>query len=63
MKLYRDQFTREDGLEQTARYLDKLDLEHGYLIIFETRPGIPWEEKIRREEEMVNSKWVTVLGM
>ncbi|MCP4699864.1 MAG: hypothetical protein GY862_23880 [Gammaproteobacteria bacterium] len=63
LKLYRDRFTREDGLEQTARYLDRLGLEHGYLIIFETRSGISWEERIRREEETVNGKRVTVLGM
>ncbi len=63
LKLYRDQFTREDGLEQTARYLDRLGLEHGYLVIFETRSGIPWEERIRREEETVNGKRITVLGM
>ncbi|MCP4702409.1 MAG: ATP-binding protein [Gammaproteobacteria bacterium] len=63
LKLYRDQFTREDGLEQIARYLDRLGLKHGYLIIFETRSGISWKKRICREEETVNGKRVTVLGM
>lgn len=63
LKLHRDEFTREDGLEQTARYLDKFGLEHGYLIIFETRLNIPWEQRIRREEESMNGKRITLLGM
>ena len=34
LKLYHDQFTREDGLEQTGRYMDQMGVSTGHLIIF-----------------------------
>ncbi len=63
LKLYRDEYTREDGLEQTARYLSRLGLSQGYLIIFETRSGKTWEERIFRETVEVDGKTIMVMGM
>ena len=63
LKLYYDKYTREDGLEQTARYLSQLGLESGYLIIFETRTTKSWEERIYREEVDIDGKQVILLGM
>jgi hypothetical protein len=63
LKLYRDEFSREDGLKQTARYLSQLGLSQGYLILFETRIGTTWEERIYREVITVADKTVILLGM
>jgi hypothetical protein len=63
LKLYRDEQTREDGLEQTARYLSQVGLSQGYLLIFETRAGKTWEERISREVVEVAGKTVIVMGM
>jgi hypothetical protein len=63
LKLYRDEYSREDGLEQTARYLSQLGLSQGYLILFETRSGKTWEERISREVLTVGEKTVILLGM
>jgi hypothetical protein len=63
LKLYRKPKTRDEGLQQLARYLSRLGLQQGYLIIFETRANIPWEERISREEVEVAGKTVIVLGM
>jgi hypothetical protein len=38
------------GRVQLARYLDRLGLEHGYLLLFETDPTISWEDRLRWEE-------------
>lgn len=63
LKLYYDQFSREDGLEQIQRYLDKLGLDKGYFVLFETRPGIPWEQRLYREDLDLAGKRVVVVGM
>lgn len=63
LKLYYDQETRQDGLEQTARYLGQMGLSQGYLIIFETRAGKTWEERIYREVVEVGDKTVILMGM
>ena len=63
LKLYYDSYTREEGLDQIARYLSRFGLTCGYLIIFETRVSIPWEERIYRQEIVVEGKKVILLGM
>jgi hypothetical protein len=63
LKLYRDPDTRDQGLEQTARYLSRLGLSPGYLILFETRAGKTWEERISREVVEVAGKTVILMGM
>ncbi len=63
LKLYRDPQTRQDGLEQTAEYLSQFGLSQGYLILFETRSGKTWEERISREVVEVEGKTVILLGM
>jgi hypothetical protein len=63
LKLYRDSQTRQDGLEQTAEYVSQFGLDRGYLILFETRAGKTWEERISREVVDVQGKTVMVMGM
>jgi hypothetical protein len=63
LKLYRDSQTRQDGLEQTAEYVSQFGLDRGYLILFETRAGKTWEERISREVVEIAGKTVIVMGM
>ncbi len=63
LKLYHDEFSREDGIEQAARYLDKLGMNKAYLILFETRPGIAWEQRLYREDIVQDGKQIVLLGM
>lgn len=63
LKLNRDPWSEEDGLEQTARYLSRLGLDHGYLLLFELDRRKPWEERLRWEERECAGKRVTLVGM
>ncbi|NBC07662.1 MAG: AAA family ATPase [Bacteroidetes bacterium] len=65
LKIHYDNYTLPDGLRQLGRYMDKLGQEHGYLMIFETKPSteLPWDERIRREEKEHEGKSTSVLWM
>ena len=52
-----------EGLEQTAAYMDRCGAESGHLVVFDTRPGRSWEERLYRREERVGEKAVTVWGV
>jgi hypothetical protein len=51
------------GRVQLARYLDRLGLEHGYLLLFETDPTIPWEDRLRWEELDEGNRRITLIGL
>ena len=46
VKLRRDTTTEERALDQVARYLDRLGLAAGWLVLFDLREGRSWEERI-----------------
>ncbi|MBT8419746.1 MAG: hypothetical protein KJO08_02675 [Gammaproteobacteria bacterium] len=43
--------TIEEGIAQTADYMDRVGTDEGYLVIFDRRPDISWNEKILVREE------------
>jgi hypothetical protein len=63
LKLNHDQWSEEDGLGQIARYLSRLGLEHGYLLLFELDSAKPWEERLRWEDRECAGKRITLVGM
>ena len=63
LKVLRSAKTRPDGLEQTARYMDKSKATEGHLVIFDTKSKKIWEEKIYQKKEMVGGKTINVWGM
>ncbi len=46
VKLRRDTETEEDALDQLAGYLDRLDLDEGWLVFFDLRQGPTWKERL-----------------
>ncbi|MDE2663039.1 MAG: ATP-binding protein [Gemmatimonadota bacterium] len=54
--------TVEQGLEQTAGYMDLSDADAGHLVVFDMREGRTWAEKIYREERRRNGATITVWG-
>lgn len=55
--------TLQEGLEQTAAYLDQVGTADGHLLIFDRRPGIAWEEKIFQRRKSCGSYSIQVWGM
>jgi hypothetical protein len=59
LKLRQDNFARDEGLEQAARYADSQHLKNSFLILFD----VFWEERIYREIVTIGNIKVTLLGM
>ena len=56
--------TVREGVEQTARYMDRCAAQSGHLVVFDRTEGKRWEDKIfRREERSREQTSVIVWGM
>jgi hypothetical protein len=53
----------EEGLEQTARYMDFHCCNEGWIVIFDRRKRVKWEEKLYFEKVTIDGKTVTVVGV
>ncbi|MDJ0835748.1 MAG: AAA-like domain-containing protein [Acidobacteriota bacterium] len=54
--------TREQGLDQLAEYLETLNLDEGWLILFDRDPERHWDQKITWKEETHQGKFIHVVG-
>ena len=52
----------DEGLEQTAAYMDLCGTDAGHLILFDMRAGRSWADRIRREERRWGEASITVWG-
>jgi hypothetical protein len=63
LKRHRGDKTVPDGLRQLGRYLDTLGEPGGWLIVFDQRPDVPWDNKIFwRSETADSAKTIHVVG-
>ncbi|MCL1816713.1 MAG: ATP-binding protein [Clostridiales bacterium] len=62
LKIRRHERTYIDGLKQTASYLHKLGCAEGWLILFDQRADMSWEDKLYVKQESIEGKTVTVFG-
>jgi hypothetical protein len=62
LKIRRGEKTLPQGIEQTMRYMDVFDCSEGWLVIFDQRPDIDWDDKIYLKKETINGKTVTIIG-
>jgi hypothetical protein len=62
LKIKRDNYTIKEGKEQLGRYLDRLGLDMGYLVIFDPA-DIEWEKKIFWKKAAHNGKNIIMVGM
>ncbi|MDR0572817.1 MAG: ATP-binding protein, partial [Tannerella sp.] len=53
----------EEGLEQTARYMDLHCCNEGWLVVFDRRTTVRWEDKLYFRKESADGKTVTVAGV
>ncbi|MDR1555830.1 MAG: hypothetical protein LBS88_02200 [Tannerellaceae bacterium] len=59
---YGDKYLKE-GLEQTARYMALHCCSEGWMVVFDRRTTVQWEDKLYMKKETVNGKTVTVVGV
>jgi type II secretory pathway predicted ATPase ExeA len=53
----------EEGLEQTARYMDLHCCNEGWMVVFDRCTTVKWEDKLYFKKETVDGKTVTVVGV
>ena len=67
LKIFRSNLeeTIRKGLEQTMEYMDRCGgtINEGHFILFDRRPGIPWDEKIWHRTENFGGRTIEVWGM
>jgi hypothetical protein len=60
LKIKRDGGTYAKGVEQTARYMETLGCDEGWLVIFDQAGDTPWEDRLFvRVERVCGGKAVT----
>jgi type II secretory pathway predicted ATPase ExeA len=62
LKLRYSGSTRAEGLEQLGRYMDTLGVKQGWLVIFDRRNDMLWEDKLYFEHEEAAGKIISVVG-
>jgi type II secretory pathway predicted ATPase ExeA len=63
LKLRHGEKYLEEGLAQTARYMDLHGCNEGWIVVFDRRPTVKWDDKIYMKKEPVDGKTVTVVGV
>ena len=53
---------REEGLEQLTGYLDGLGLTEGWLILFDGRPGLTWEQRLWKQDLEIGGRTLHLRG-
>lgn len=62
LKIKRDEYTIDDGKEQLGRYLDRLGLNEGYLVIFDPAEK-DWAEKLYYNSIPMGDKTIIMVGL
>ena len=52
-----------EAVGQVAAYMDRSGAESGHVVVFDLRPGRPWEDRILRRDPQPGAAPVTVWGM
>jgi hypothetical protein len=63
LKLWRGEKSLQEGLHQTARYMDTYGSAEGWLALFNRSTDASWEDKIYLRKEAVDGKTVTIVGL
>ena len=62
LKIWRNNKSLQEGLAQTAEYMDIFGCNEGWLVFFNRNPEISWDEKIYYKKECVGDKVINVFG-
>jgi hypothetical protein len=62
VKIRRDTETETEALDQIARYLDRAGLSEGWLVLFDLRKELTWQEKVIARERAHAGKMIHIVG-
>ena len=62
LKLRYGEKTYKEGLSQLSEYMDVLDCQEGWLVVFEQRKTLSWKKKIFWKTKRVNGKTIHIVG-
>jgi len=62
LKIRYGEKTYQEGQEQLMDYMTKLDCEEGWLIVFDKRKTVSWDEKIFWQTQKIAKKTIHVIG-
>ncbi len=62
LKIRRDTETEQDALDQLARYLDRAGLDEGWMVLFDLRKELSWQEKLFIREVEHAGKRIRIVG-
>ena len=62
MKLRRDTRTEARAMDQLGRYLDQTGLGEGWLVLFDLRKDVSWEDKLTKRDVTQGGKTLHVIG-
>ena len=65
IKMHHDARSEPLGIQQLARYLDRLGQKNGYMVFLEKKSAmeLSWEDRIRREVHIVDGKEIILYAM
>jgi hypothetical protein len=63
LKLWKGEKALEEGLMQTAGYMDISNATEGHLVIFDRRAGRSWSEKVYHQSKTFGNKTIMVWGV
>jgi hypothetical protein len=63
IKLWKGDAYYQKGLDQTARYADIFGSKEAWLVIFDQRKTLTWNEKIYRKQETIEDIVINIFGI
>jgi hypothetical protein len=63
LKIHRGNKYLEKGFDQIVKYMDVFGCNEGWMMIFDRRSTVKWEDKIYLKKEIVDGKTVTIVGV
>jgi hypothetical protein len=65
IKMHHDKWSEPEGIEQLARYLDRLGQKTGYMVFLEKKSAmeLSWENRIRHEVHIIDNKEIILYAM
>ena len=63
--MHHDKLSEPEGIQQLARYLDRLGQKTGHMVFLEKKSALElsWEDRIRREVHVVDNKEIILYAM